>query len=161
MAAKTALINNIESQYGCFLVNKLLKEDYKVIGISNEYFKNNFNNTKIEMHDINNITNLVRKYKPDEFYNFDIEDNDNILSNTPILFAKNAIFDLIRILEAIRNYSPETEIFVSDCKIDNISQRNHLECLNLTNHNMIRCYGNKYKLNVTTIKKQKLEEQLL
>ena len=111
---QTAIITGITGQDGAYLSKYLLALNFKVIGITRSYSAANIENlsylgikNKVElvecdMYDLSSILNLLKKYKPNHFYNLAAQSSVGISFLQPISTLKYNIESVLNILEAIR-----------------------------------------------------------
>ena len=134
MANKKILVTGCSGFIGSFLCEKLLMNDYEVIGIDN---MNDYYDIDLKKYRLNNINNLNKNFT---FYEGDISDIDfidNIFSNNkfdivvhlaaqagvrysidnPDLYIKSNIIGFYNILEAIRKNPIEHLIFASSSSV--------------------------------------------
>lgn len=121
---KLAMVSGASGQDGSNLVELLLSNGYEVIGLirrnscpnSERYGllveledKNDkFTLEYFDLSDAPNINNLIQKYKPDYFFNTAANSHVAISFNTPESTFNYNTLGVLRILEAIKNYSPNT-----------------------------------------------------
>lgn len=118
MKSKTALITGVAGQDGSYLAEFLLSKGYMVVGV--DHRKENFNkydflkNIVQIVGDISKrefVEGLVKKYLPDEIYNFagitNVFKPHESLIETVTLNASTPVY----FLEAIRLFSPSTKFF--------------------------------------------------
>ena len=120
---KTALITGISGQDGAYLASFLLNKGYKVIGTDRRSARSNLwrlrklgieNKIKIEELEIGEMYEIERffkKYKFDEVYNLAAQSFVGTSFNSPLTTANITGLGVLRILEAIRNYSPKTKFY--------------------------------------------------
>lgn len=120
---KKAIITGIAGQDGAFLAELLLEKGYEVIGadrrrVDDEYprLESLGIKEKIRLHyfdllEANNINNLIREEKPDEFYNLAAQSFVKASFDLPIMTCDVDAMGVIRILDAIKNYSPKTKFY--------------------------------------------------
>jgi GDPmannose 4,6-dehydratase len=120
---KKAIITGIAGQDGGFLAELLLSKGYEVIGadrrrVDIEYsrlaeigVKDKIKYVYFDLLEQNNINNLIRKEKPDEFYNLAAQSFVKASFDMPILTADIDAMGVLRILDAIKNYSPKTKFY--------------------------------------------------
>ncbi len=125
---KKALITGITGQDGSYLAELLLEKNYQVIGmvssqndIGNQNIKTFQEKLTLETGDLldkKSLEKIITKYRPDEIYNL------AGISFIPISWQKPALthdvnaIGVLRILETIRDYSPQTKFFqASSAKI--------------------------------------------
>ena len=121
-----ALITGINGQDGAYLCKLLLAKGYHIVGSyrlnqnSDNSLKNlislniDINSPPIELinldlTDLNAISNLVEKYKPDELYNLAAFTNTSQIN--PNIIEINTIngLSVAKLLESIEKYSPKTK----------------------------------------------------
>lgn len=120
---KTALIFGAKGQDGSYMCEFLLEKEYTVITIIQRNSTMNYGNI---IHLIGNknliieqgsltdearIFELVKKYQPDLVFNFGGISNRPACEATPLLAYDVNALGIVRILEAVRLFSPHTKIF--------------------------------------------------
>jgi len=124
MDKKLAMVSGATGQDGSNLVELLLSKGYKVIGLirrnscpnSERYAMlcnledntEDFNLEYFDLADAANINHLIQKYKPDYFFNTAAMSHVAISFNTPESTLNYNLLGVLRILEAIKNFSPTT-----------------------------------------------------
>ena len=120
---KTAMISGITGQDGGYLAKFLLSKGYKVIGLYRRGATDTFAKLKehgileqIEMKDFDllefsNICRLLKNYQPDEFYNLAAQSFVAASWAEPIYTAQADGMGVLYILEAIREFSPQTKFY--------------------------------------------------
>ncbi len=120
---KTAIISGISGQDGAYLSKLLLDKGYKVIGAErrnasgqNWRLKKLNIVDKIEMDtfelvEFSNICRLIRKHKPDEFYNLAAQSFVAASFELPILTGDVTGLGVSRVLEALRLIKPDTKFY--------------------------------------------------
>lgn len=120
---KTAIITGIAGQDGAFLAQLLLSKNYRVIGadrrrVDSHYWRlsdlgivNDIEFVYLDLLEESGIVNLIRTEKPTEFYNLAAQSFVKASFDMPILTSEVDAMGVLRILEAIRNYSPETKFY--------------------------------------------------
>lgn len=120
---KTAIITGISGQDGAYLTKRLLSEGYRVVGLTRN--NHSFNVEKLrylgidkavtieecDLLDISSIINLLKKYKPDEFYNLAAQSSVGLSFQQPIGTINFNINSVLNELEAIRIVSPSTRYY--------------------------------------------------
>ena len=130
MKNKKALITGITGQDGSYLAEYLLNKNYEVHGIKRR--SSNFNTQRIDhlyqdphlneldlilhygdLTDSSNITNLIKKIKPDEIYNLGAQSHVAVSFDSPEYTANCDALGALRILESVRllNLSKITKIY--------------------------------------------------
>ena len=112
---KTAIIYGSLGQDGYLMSKILLHKKYKVVSI---YHKKNVNKKiknsiylKKNLQQKHQITNLIKKYKPEEVYNFTGPSSKTVYNNYPVKSFDEEISKIIDTLEAIKLFSKETKYF--------------------------------------------------
>lgn len=120
---KKAIITGIAGQDGAFLAQLLLSKGYEVIGadrrrVDTEYWRlkdlgieGKIRFVYFDLVENSNIINLIRNEKPDEFYNLAAQSFVKASFELPILTADVDGLGVLRILDAIKNYSPQTKFY--------------------------------------------------
>ena len=120
---KSAMISGITGQDGGYLAKFLLDKGYKVYGLYRRGATDTFSKlrehgilNKIELLDFDllefsNTCRLLRKYLPDEFYNLAAQSFVTTSWDEPIYTAQADGIGVLHILEAIREFSPQTRFY--------------------------------------------------
>jgi len=120
---KKALILGITGQDGSFISELLLKKKYKVHGYVRKSATGNLKNIKhliekrkLTIHhgdllDFVSLSNVIKKIKPDEIYNFADQDHVRWSTDLPIYSFDVTGSSTIKILEIIKNNSKKTKYF--------------------------------------------------
>lgn len=120
---KTAVITGIAGQDGAFLAQLLLEKGYKVIGadrrrVDAHYWRlkdlgidRNIEFVYFDLLEHSNIVDLIKRIKPDEFYNLAAQSFVKASFDLPIMTAEVDAMGVLKILDAIKNYSPETKFY--------------------------------------------------
>jgi len=120
---KTALITGITGQDGSYLADLLLEQDYTVIGLHRRSSTNNFsrinhlaNNSRfsleeLDLTDPSNISFLIHKYQPEEFYNLAAQSHVATSFKQPSTTFEINTIGVINILESIRSLSSATKFY--------------------------------------------------
>ena len=112
---KTAIITGVSGQDGSYLAELLLKKNYKVIGLDRRSVRelnhwrhrylgisNDIIYEECEITEFNNIVDVLRKYKINEFYNLAAQSFVKSSFNSPIYTAEATGIAVLKILDAIR-----------------------------------------------------------
>ena len=117
---KTACITGITGQTGSYLAELLLNKGYKVYGLirrsstfSTDRIDHIFSNPMLELRygdlsDTLSIVDLVTTAKPDLFFNMAAQSHVKVSFDIPEYTFDIDATGVIRCLEAVRRYSPET-----------------------------------------------------
>lgn len=120
---KTAMVSGITGQDGGYLAKLLLEKGYRVIGLYRRGSANVFDRLKqhgifekiefvdFELLEISNICRILREYRPDEFYNLAAQSFVVTSWDESIYTAQADAMGVLYILEAIRNFSPQTRFY--------------------------------------------------
>lgn len=120
---KKAIITGIAGQDGAFLAKLLLEKGYEVIGadrrrVDDEYprleslgIKKKIRLVYFDLIEASNINNLIKEEKPDEFYNLAAQSFVKASFDLPIMTCDVDAMGVLRILDAIKNYSPKTKFY--------------------------------------------------
>jgi GDPmannose 4,6-dehydratase len=120
---KKAIITGIAGQDGAFLAQLLINKGYNVIGADRRRVDSNYprlrdlgieNKIEFRYFDLledSIIYDLVRKEQPDEFYNLAAQSFVKASFDLPLLTADIDAMGVLRILEAIRTFSPKTKFY--------------------------------------------------
>ena len=123
MKSKTALVSGITGQDGSYLAELLLEKEYQVIGLHRRTSTNHFErimgimgHPKFHLHefdlcDSSSVYNSIDHYQPDEFYNLAAQSHVATSFNQPSFTFDVNTQGVVNILEAIKNYSPNTKLY--------------------------------------------------
>ena len=116
------LIFGCNGQTGSYLAEFLLVQGYKVVGIKRRSSTNtlerldsiidheNFTVLEGDIVDPSSINSLISEYQPDEIYNLSAQSHVHTSFSQPLYtFQVNAL-GVIHVLEAVRNYSPNSKV---------------------------------------------------
>ena len=120
---KKALITGVCGQDGSYLAKLLLEKGYKVYGAERRTSTKNHWRLehlgvlgKIEIVDFDlleqsNVTNIIKELQPDEIYNLAAQSFVGISFTQPILTTQIDAMGVLYILEAIKNFSPNSKFY--------------------------------------------------
>ena len=120
---KKAIITGIAGQDGAFLAELLINKGYEVIGadrrrVDNDYprltslgIKDKVKLVYFDLLEINNINKLIIEEQPDEFYNLAAQSFVKASFDLPLMTCDIDAMGVLRILDAIKNYSPKTKFY--------------------------------------------------
>ena len=123
MSQKTALITGVRGQDGAYLSQLLLEKGYHVIGTDRRRVDQNDwrlkylgieNDVQIEYMDLldtGNVYRTIQKFKPDEVYNLAAQSFVKVSFDQPELTANVDAMGVLRLLEAIKIFSPDTKFY--------------------------------------------------
>jgi GDPmannose 4,6-dehydratase len=121
--AKTALITGVTGQDGSYLAKLLIDKGYNVIGAARRSasvnlwrldflgIRDKVKLVPMELLEFTNICKVVQDHKPDEFFNLAAQSFVAASFEVPLYTADADAIGVTRILEAIRQYSPETRFY--------------------------------------------------
>jgi GDPmannose 4,6-dehydratase len=120
---KKALITGIRGQDGAYLSKLLLEKGYKVYGADRRSgdsslwrlkelgIDNKVEHIYMDLLEYSNIIEVIKEIKPDEVYNLAAQSFVAASFTQPLLTADINAFGVLRILEAIRMFSPKTKFY--------------------------------------------------
>lgn len=168
---KKAIIVGCEGQDGSLLYDLLINRNYKIIGLARTSIKSNDScwHKAIDITNSSHVNDLIRKFRPVEIYYLAAfhQSSEQQTTNSETKgfaesFTVNA-FGLVNFLEAIRQFSPETELFyASSSKIfgkPNIEPQDENTAINplcmygitkATGLSICRMYRNKHRVFAST-----------
>lgn len=121
--AKTSIITGITGQDGSYLAENLLAKGHNVVGLYRRSSTNNFdriesikNNNRLileefDITDPSDCTNLIIKYRPQEFYNLAAQSHVGTSFKQPTTTFEINTVGVINVLEAIRRFSSTTRFY--------------------------------------------------
>jgi GDPmannose 4,6-dehydratase len=118
---KRALITGITGQDGSYLAEFLLDKDYEVWGIVRRQSTSNISNIKhilnkinilyADLTDLSSLQNAIIRSQPHEIYNLAAQSHVKVSYENPILTANITALGTLNLLEAIKNYAPNTRMY--------------------------------------------------
>jgi len=120
---RTALITGITGQDGSYLAELLLENGYKVYGlnrrkalaglenISGLLDNNNFKIVEGDLTEESRLNEIIRNLIPNEIYNLSAQSFVPYSWTNPIYTCNVNALGVVRILEAIRIYSPQSKFY--------------------------------------------------
>lgn len=121
--AKTAIITGVTGQDGSYLAKLLLDKGYNVIGAARRSasvnlwrldhlgIRDKVKLVPLELLEFSNICKVIQDHKPDEFFNLAAQSFVAASFEVPLYTAEADAMGVTRILEAIRQYSPDTRFY--------------------------------------------------
>ncbi len=171
MSKKKALITGITGQDGAYLAKFLIKKNYIVVGGERENrnnnrwrlealnIKNKVKFVSFELMNENIINNEIKTGKYDEIYNLAAQSYVDKSFNNPIYTSDVNSLGVMRLLEAIREFSSNTKLYQASSSemFGNVNSIQHNEETNfnpvspyavskLYAHKMVEVYRNAYNL---------------
>ena len=123
MKKKIALITGVSGQDGSYLAKFLIKKNYKVVGADRRSGRSDMWRLKrlniqdkfiiedMELSESYEISRLLKKYKFDEIYNLAAQSFVKSSFSSPINTSNTTGLGVLRLLEAIRDISPNTKFY--------------------------------------------------
>lgn len=120
---KIAIITGASGQDGSYLCEFLLKKKYRVIAADRRSSRSNNWRHKFlniddkltyqdfDLTDNESIVRLIKKYRPHEFYNLAAQSFVSSSFHTPVSTSETTAIGVLKILEAIREYSGKTKFY--------------------------------------------------
>jgi len=120
---RCAIITGITGQDGSYLADFLLEKDYKVVGVSRRrsgggdwrikhlYGHRNFVLEQGDITDSGSITRIVKRHRPDEFYNLAAQSFVKASWDEPYHTGLVTGLGVTICLEALRNEKPDTRFY--------------------------------------------------
>ncbi len=113
MSRKTALITGITGQDGSYLAELLLREGYRVVGMTRrtstdvheriQHLVDEIEFVSGDLLDQSSITSIVARVKPDEVYNLAAQSFVPTSWDQPVLTGEFTALGVTRVLEAVRS----------------------------------------------------------
>jgi GDPmannose 4,6-dehydratase len=176
---KVALITGITGQDGSYLVDLLLKKNYKVIGVKRrtsviatdriDHVMDdvesvlNFDLVYGNMIDSGNIHRILMEHRPDEIYNLAAQSHVRVSFDTPEETAKIVAMGTLRLLEAVRNICPGAKVYQASSsemfgdnpnypfnELSRLMPASPYACAKVFAHNLIRNYRESYGLHASS-----------
>ncbi len=120
---KKALITGVSGQDGAYLSKLLLEKGYHVIGGDRRAASNTFWRLKklniledieiinLDISEFSNIFNVIKKHKPNEFYNLAAQSFVGSSFDLPIVTSDSTAIGTTRILESLKLLSSKTKFY--------------------------------------------------
>lgn len=119
---KTAIITGISGQDGAYLAKLLLEKGYRVIGADRRSSRqssrldyigvaDDIETIDFELTEFTNIARMIQDYEPDEVYNLAAQSFVGTSWEQPLSTTDANANGVLRLLEAIRTFSPETRFY--------------------------------------------------
>lgn len=120
---KTAFVTGITGQDGPYLAKLLLEKNYRVVGLIKRYSNPNIENLKFlgidraielvtgDITDENSINNLIKSFRPDEFYNLAAQSFVGVSWDLNKLTTEINAIGTLNILNAIKTHSTNTRFY--------------------------------------------------
>ena len=176
---KVALVTGVTGQDGSYLVDLLLKKDYKVVGVKRrtsiiatdriDHVMDdlesvlNFELVYGNMIDAGNIHRILLEHKPDEIYNLAAQSHVRVSFDTPEETSKIVAMGTLRLLEAVRNVCPEARVYQASSsemfgdnpnypfnELSRLMPASPYACAKVFAHNLIRNYRESYGLHASS-----------
>ncbi len=121
MSQKTALITGITGQDGSYLAELLLKEGYRVVGMTRRsstdvheriaHIVDEIEFVSGDLLDQSSITAIVSAVRPDEIYNLAAQSFVPTSWTQPVLTGEFTALGVTRVLEAVRSVNPKIKFY--------------------------------------------------
>lgn len=161
---KTAIITGANGQDGSYLAELLLSKDYFVVGVIRRSSSNNLDRLKhcvnnknfiLEYGDVtdpHSISNLVIKYKPNEFYNLAAQSFVQTSFEQPHLTSQITGLGVLNCLDAIKNHSKETKFYQAGSsemfgKVQETPQTEKTPFYPRSPYGVAKCFGHQITVN--------------
>jgi GDPmannose 4,6-dehydratase len=120
---KIAIITGITGQDGAYLSDLLLRKGYKVIGLIRKDARENFFGLeylkikdkvilkKCDLLNLNNVTAIFKKFKPDEVYNLAAQSSVGMSFKNPHETINFNILSVLNLLEAIKKVDKKIKFY--------------------------------------------------
>ena len=162
--AKTALITGVTGQDGSYLAKLLLEKGYNVIGAARRSasvnlwrldflgIRDHVKMVPMELLEFTNICHVVKEHKPDEFFNLAAQSFVAASFEVPLYTADADAIGVTRILEAIRQYSPETRFYQASTsemfgKVQEVPQKESTPFYPRSPYGVAKLYGHWITIN--------------
>ena len=156
--AKTAIITGVTGQDGSYLAKLLLEKGYNVLGAARRsasvnLWRLDFHGIRdkvklipLELLEASNIAKVISDHKPDEFFNLAAQSFGAASFDMPLYTADADGLAVLRILEAIRQYSPETRFYQASTsemfgKVQEIPQKESTPFYPRSPYGVAKLYG--------------------
>lgn len=172
---KTAMITGITGQDGSYLAELLLEKGYKVVGLkrrtsllATDRIDHLFDNPMLtleyySLHDATTLYRLLKKHKPQEFYNLGAQSHVRVSFDVPVETTDTIAMGTLKILEAVRHVDPDIRIYQassSEMFGDNpeapqseataLQPASPYACAKVFAHNICRNYRESYGLHISS-----------
>jgi len=118
---KTALITGITGQDGSYLAELLLREGYRVVGMTRrtstevheriEHIVGDLQIVSGDLLDQSSMTSIINDFAPDEIYNLAAQSFVPASWSQPVLTGEFTALGVTRVLEAIRQVNPAIRLY--------------------------------------------------
>ncbi len=119
--SKTALITGVTGQDGSYLAELLLREGYRVVGMTRrtstdvheriQHLVDDIEFVSGDLLDQSSMTSIVARVKPDEVYNLAAQSFVPTSWDQPVLTGEFTALGVTRVLEAIRSVNPRIRFY--------------------------------------------------
>jgi GDPmannose 4,6-dehydratase len=119
--SKTALITGITGQDGSYLAELLLREGYRVVGMTRrtstdvheriQHIVDDIEFVSGDLLDQSSVTSIVARVKPDEVYNLAAQSFVPTSWDQPVLTGEFTALGVTRVLEAVRTVDPAIRFY--------------------------------------------------
>ena len=119
--SKTALITGVTGQDGSYLAELLLREGYRVVGMTRrtstdvheriQHLVDDIEFVSGDLLDQSSMTSIVSRVKPDEVYNLAAQSFVPTSWDQPVLTGEFTALGVTRVLEAVRTVNPAIRFY--------------------------------------------------
>ena len=119
--SKTALVTGITGQDGSYLAELLLRQGYRVVGMTRrtstdvheriQHIVDEIEFVSGDLLDQSSMTAIVARVKPDEVYNLAAQSFVPTSWNQPVLTGEFTGLGVTKVLEAVRHAAPKTRFY--------------------------------------------------
>ena len=172
---KTAMVTGVTGQDGSYLAELLLEKGYRVIGLkrrtsllATDRIDQLFDNPMLtleyySLHDATTLYRLLKKYKPQEFYNLGAQSHVRVSFDVPVETTDTIAMGTLKILEAVRHVDPSIRVYQassSEMFGDNpeapqsettaLQPASPYACAKVFAHNICRNYRESYDMHISS-----------
>jgi GDPmannose 4,6-dehydratase len=119
--SKTALVTGVTGQDGSYLAELLLREGYRVIGMTRrtstdvheriQHLVDDIEFVSGDLLDQSSVTAIIARVKPDEIYNLAAQSFVPTSWDQPVLTGEFTALGVTRVLEAVRSVDPKIRFY--------------------------------------------------
>ena len=172
---KIAMVTGVTGQDGSYLAELLLEKGYRVIGLkrrtsllATDRIDQLFDNPMLtleyySLHDATTLYRLLKKYKPQEFYNLGAQSHVRVSFDVPVETTDTIAMGTLKILEAVRHVDPSIRVYQassSEMFGDNpeapqsettaLQPASPYACAKVFAHNICRNYRESYDMHISS-----------
>ena len=169
------MVTGVTGQDGSYLAELLLEKGYRVIGLkrrtsllATDRIDQLFDNPMLtleyySLHDATTLYRLLKKYKPQEFYNLGAQSHVRVSFDVPVETTDTIAMGTLKILEAVRHVDPSIRVYQassSEMFGDNpeapqsettaLQPASPYACAKVFAHNICRNYRESYDMHISS-----------